>query len=211
MSRRAAERKIESLAVAQDASGLYWVVAPQGGVIVERHALAGEQIGWGRPDPLFVIAELDEVVVIADVPESDAARLQVGQHAAVLPPGQSTTPLVGRIEHVAPIVDPVRHMVSVRVRVSNDTQVLRPHAFVEVVFAPDDERRVVIPADAVLTDDRESFVFVGEVGHPLRRRDVRVGRRAGGLVEIVSGLAAGESYVAKGAGLLLNSVDLVNE
>jgi hypothetical protein len=65
-----------------------------------------------------------------------------------------------------------------------------------------------VPAEAVVTDDQQSFVFVRGDGDALQRREVILGRQRGGQVEIVRGLAPGETYVTKGALLLLNAVDL---
>jgi multidrug efflux pump subunit AcrA (membrane-fusion protein) len=96
--------------------------------------------------------------------------------------------------------------------VPNADKLLRPNAFVQVTFASDGPRRVVLPAEAVVTDDQRSFVFVRSADQPqrLERRLVTPGRRSEGQVEIVDGLAPGETYVAKGAILLLNAVDLAD-
>jgi len=65
-----------------------------------------------------------------------------------------------------------------------------------------------VPAEAVVTDDQQSFVFVRGAGDALQRREVALGRQRAGQVEIVRGLSPGETYVTKGALLLLNAVDL---
>jgi multidrug efflux pump subunit AcrA (membrane-fusion protein) len=64
----------------------------------------------------------------------------------------------------------------------------------------------------VVTDDEHSFVFVQlhEPAHGLQRREVVTGRQREGRVEIASGLLPGETYVGKGALLLLNAIDLAN-
>jgi multidrug efflux pump subunit AcrA (membrane-fusion protein) len=104
-------------------------------------------------------------------------------------------------------------MVEVRLRVANPEHMLRPNAFVQVGFAPGAAQRVVVPAEAVVTDDQQSFVFVRGVEQPgtIERREVGLGRQRGGRVEIVRGLEPGETYVTKGAILLLNAVDLASQ
>ena len=213
LARQAAELKLRSLAVAQDDSGLYWLLAPRDGVVAQRDALIGQEVGPERAEPLMVVAELDEVIVTADVPEGDVAGLQIGQPAQVLSSGGSESGISGRIEYIGEVVDPQRHMVEVRVRVANGERQLRPNAFVQVAFAPGDAQRVVVPAEAVVTDDQQSFVFVraGEHSGSLERREVALGRQRGGRVEIVRGLAPGETYVTKGAILLLNAVDMASQ
>ena len=213
LARQAAELKLRSLAVAQDDAGLYWLVAPRDGVVVQRDVLVGQEVGPDRTEPLLVVAELDEVIVTADVPEGNVAGLQIGQPAQVLPTGGGEAGIPGRIEYIGEVVDPQRRMVEVRVRVPNGERLLRPNAFVQVAFEAAESPRVVVPAEAVVTDDQQSFVFVRKPDQPraLERREVTLGRQRGGRVEIARGLAPGETYVTKGAILLLNAVDLANQ
>jgi hypothetical protein len=104
----------------------------------------------------------------------------------------------------------------VRVRVPNREHKLRPNAFAQVTFTAADpsERRVVVPAEAVVTDDQRSVIFVKRElpggTTRLERREVKVGRVRDEKAEIVSGLTDGETYVARGALLLLNALDLAS-
>ena len=213
LARAAAEAKLRSLSVATASEGLYWLTAPRAGVVVARDALAGQQVGPERSDPLLVIAELDEVIVTADVPEASVRALRVGQNAQVLEAGAASDSVTGVIESIGAVVDPQRRMVDVRVRVPNPDSALRPNAFVQVSFTPDEQSHVVVPVEAVVTDDQQSFVFVRAAGSEtaLERRKVSLGHQQGDQVEVLSGLAPGESYVTKGALLLLNAVDLASQ
>ena len=74
--------------------------------------------------------------------------------------------------------------------------------------------RVVVPAEAVVTDDQQLVrLRAARTTSPARleRRAVVPGRQRGGEVEILAGLQPGETYVAKGAILLLNAIDLARE
>jgi cobalt-zinc-cadmium efflux system membrane fusion protein len=212
LAREAAELKLKSLPGVASNDGLYWLTASRSGVVVERSVLTGQEVGPERADPLLVVAEIDEVIVTADVPEDAVTGIDVGQPATVMSAALPERALEGRVEYVGEVVDPLRRMVNVRVRVPNADKLLRPNAFVQVTFASDGPRRVVLPAEAVVTDDQRSFVFVRSADQPqrLERRLVTPGRRSEGQVEIVDGLAPGETYVAKGAILLLNAVDLAD-
>jgi cobalt-zinc-cadmium efflux system membrane fusion protein len=101
-------------------------------------------------------------------------------------------------------------MVNVRVRVPNTDHALRPNSFVQVAFTPSGQEHILADSEAVVTDDQQSFVFVRPPDRPnaLERRVVVPGRQHHGKIEILSGLHAGETYVSKGAILLLNAVDL---
>ncbi|GBD25052.1 Cobalt-zinc-cadmium resistance protein CzcB [bacterium HR30] len=211
LSRRAAELKLRSRPMQVSSDGAYWLLAPRGGVVVERDVLVGEEVGPDRAQPLLVIADLSEVVVTADVPEHRATWLHAGGRAKIRSgalPGRIWT---GEIEYVSEVVDPQRRMVNVRIRVANPDHLLRPNAFVQVVFDPGDGEVVVVPAAAVVTDDQQAYVFVMTSQEPptLKRRDVTTGRQNEHAVEILSGLEPGESYVAEGANLLANAMNLV--
>ena len=210
LAREAAELKLRSMSVAPDQQGLYWLTAPRDGVVVERAVLAGQEVGPERTDPLLVVGELDEVIVTADVPESEVADVRVGQTAAITSAAAPEHPFQGHVEYVGEVVDPVRRMVNVRIRVPNPERALRPNAFVQVSFSSEGKGHVVTAADAVVTDDDHSFVFVQSPGHPgtFERRNVVPGHRRGNQIEILSGLQPGDTYVSKGAILLLNATAL---
>ena len=103
-------------------------------------------------------------------------------------------------------------MVSVRVRAPNPDHALRPNGYAQVSFVPSGTPRVVVNAEAVVTEDQKSFVFVRSAKEPglLERREVTTGGQRDGRVEVLTGLSPGETYVSKGAILLLNAVDLAN-
>ena len=143
---------------AYGASGLYWIRAGQDGTVVERRSLIGMEVGPDRDEPLAVIAQLSEVIAIADVVDEAAlSRRAARRGGPLLATGRSFT---GRVEHVARIVDPHRRTVAARVRVPNTQGRLRPNAFARITFAPRSQHVVIIPADAVVTDDNRSVVFV---------------------------------------------------
>jgi cobalt-zinc-cadmium efflux system membrane fusion protein len=210
---KAAEGKRRSLRVgALDEGGLYWLTASRAGTVVERHALVGMEVGPDRTDPLVSIADLTEVIVVADVLESDIQSTAKGQMAQISAVALGPDGLPGKIEHVSEAVDPVRRTVSVRLRVVNPGHKLRPNAFAQVAFAPEGADRVVVPSEAVVTDDQTTVMFIktsmdgGQT--TLERRPVQLGRVRGDQSEVVSGLAAGETFVSRGALLVLNTLDL---
>ena len=212
---KAAEGKRRSLHLGRlDPGGLFWLTAPRKGTVVERAALMGMEVGPDRTEPLVQIAELDEVIVVADVLGTDTEALRAGQTAQVSEVRAGAQPTLGKIEYVADFVDPVRRTIAVRIRVPNPEHHLRPNAFVQVTFATEAAPVVQVPSEAVVTDDQKAIVFVKTGGSDkqsrLKRREVRIGRSRDGRTEILSGLAAGETFVSRGALLLLNALDIAS-
>ncbi|MBC8131629.1 MAG: efflux RND transporter periplasmic adaptor subunit, partial [Deltaproteobacteria bacterium] len=114
----------------------------------------------------------------------------------------------GKLVYVGDTVDPVRRTVAVRILISNSSHVLRPNGFVRVTFQAPGGPRVIVPSEAIVTDDQRTVVFVAVTNARLSRRQVRAGRTRDGQTEVVEGLAVGERYAAHGALLLLNAVEL---
>ena len=212
---KAAEGKRRSLHLGHlDPSGLFWLTAPRKGTVVERAALMGMEVGPDRTEPLVQVAELDEVIVVADVLGSDTEDLKSGQTAQVSEVNARATPVEGKIEYVADFVDPVRRTIAVRIRVPNPEHRLRPNAFVQVTFATHTAPAVQVPSEAVVTDDQKSIVFIKTGGSDknsrLERREVRIGRSRDGKTEILGGLSEGQTFVSRGALLLLNALDIAS-
>jgi cobalt-zinc-cadmium efflux system membrane fusion protein len=212
---KAAEGKRRSLHLGHlDPSGLFWLTAPRKGTVVERAALMGMEVGPDRTEPLVQVAELDEVIVVADVLGSDTEDLKSGQTAQVSEVNARATPVEGKIEYVADFVDPIRRTIAVRIRVPNPEHRLRPNAFVQVTFATHTAPAVQVPSEAVVTDDQKSIVFIKTGGSDknsrLERCEVRIGRSRDGKTEILGGLTEGQTFVSRGALLLLNALDIAS-
>ncbi|WNG14724.1 efflux RND transporter periplasmic adaptor subunit [Cystobacter fuscus] len=206
----AARAKRASLSVSAEGDNLFWVTAPRAGTVVDLDVVSNQEVTPDRDKPLARISDLSEVLVIADMQESDAADLREGQRAIVRTQSGAVERR-GTVERVSEVVDPRRRTVEVRVRVVNEDRVLRPNAFMEVTpEAPADVRRVRVPASAVVTDGARSVVFVAREAGRLERVAVTTGRRRDGEVELRAGLETGSRYVARGALLLENTIELAD-
>ncbi len=213
LSLAAAQGKRSSLRVGvSGAGGFFWITATRHGTVVERNVFVGMEVGPDRAVPLMAIAELDEVIVVADVLEADVQGISAGRPALIEETALGQESLPGQVEYVADAVDPVRRTVAVRVRVANPGHKLRPNAFAQVTFVPEGADRVVVPSEAVVTDGETHAMFVARARPgtrpALEKRSVEVGRVRGGRTEILSGLRVGESFVAKGAIMVLNTLEL---
>jgi membrane fusion protein, heavy metal efflux system len=203
----AAEARLRSLTVRREGETGYWVLATRSGTVVQIDATPGKQVGPDKDRPVATVADLDEVLVLADVPPKDANTLRPGLPVAIEVPGAGP-PVPGTVEIIADVMDADRQTVPVRVRAPNREMKLRPHAFVNAVFGPAAEGAVMqLPAEAVVSDGSTSVVFVEVAPGSFRRRAVTLGRQTKEKVEITGGLQPGERAVVRGALLLLNALD----
>jgi cobalt-zinc-cadmium efflux system membrane fusion protein len=205
-----ARSKLQSLKIAAGGPNLFWVTAPRRGTVVDMDAYANQEATPGRDKPLLQISDLDEVMVLADVSESDSTDVKEKSEVEIRAQG-GTVIRQGKVEHVSEVVDPERRAVEVRIRVANQDRALRPNSLVEILFAPSvGTARVKVPSSAVVTDGERSVVFVAKGSSRLERVPVTLGRQRDGEVELLAGLVPGTRYVTRGALLLLNEVDLAD-
>jgi membrane fusion protein, copper/silver efflux system len=171
------------------------VRAPVDGLVVARHFSPGLRLEPGME--CFRIANLDRVWIVADVPQDDAELVRPGATARVSFPGRPAAFTAG-VSKVPPQFDPASQTMKVRLELANPGAVLRPEMYVDVELDADRPEAVTVPAGAVLDAGVRKTVFVETGEGRFEPRDVETGWRAGGRVEIVRGLAAGERIVVSG-------------
>lgn len=198
-------QKLLALRVEMDSDSTYWLKAPHDGVIVKADVTPGVE---ARPDapPLLQMAAMDKLVVWAQVLEADLDGIDPGDTARILAPGREDRSVLARVASISRAVDPELHTVAVRLETMGPAGWLRPNGFVQVAFERPNATAIVLPTEAVVTDDLESVVFVKQPDGTLQKRPVVVGHQGEGRSEIVRGIKPGDTVVAKGAILLLNEV-----
>ncbi len=196
------EAEIDALEKAPVGRGEALVTAPIAGTVTQRQVGVGQYIqsaAGGAATPQFVIGDLSTVWLLANVREGDAPALRVGQPVEV-----SVLALPGRIFRaklawVAPAVDPVTHRLPVRVAVPNPDGVLKPQMFASFTIATGAAVQApAVPEGAVMYDGEVVRVFVVAPDGSISGREIKIGRSQGGLVEVLSGLKAGERVIASG-------------
>jgi membrane fusion protein, multidrug efflux system len=172
--------------------------APFAGIIQTRSVQTGQYVQPGAL--LTTLVRRDPLLLRFRVPEQDAARLKIGI-AARFTVRNVEKEYAARITSVAESADELSRMIAVTAEIDDPNKAqLRPGSFAEVVVpigasvvAP------VIPQTAVRPSERGFLAFVVEDGKAVERVLTLGLRTAGGLVEVRSGLAAGESLVVRGA------------
>ena len=180
------------------------VRSPISGVITEKHAIVGELSDPSKS--LYTVADLSSVWVMVDINEKDLAKIHKGQVATVMVGAFSDLKLKGRVTYIADLVNEASRTVKARVEVANPGRRLKPEMFatIELALAADAPPTLAVPEEAVLELDGRKIMFVAESGTEFEARPVELGRAAGGLLEITSGLKEGERYAVKG-GFILKS------
>lgn len=151
--------------------------------------------------PSTVITTLDDSDTIKlefDVPETMLSLLEVGLAVDARSAAWPDRGFRGRVEAIDTRVDPVSRTVTVRARVPNDEQLLRPGMFLTATLMREDVTAVMIPEQALVPEQSRQYVWVVAADERVEKREVRTGRRRPGEVAIAEGLREGERVVVEG-------------
>ena len=170
--------------------------APASGYVVSRNAFPSQKV---TPETeLYAITDLSHVWVMADVFESDAANVRVGQSALVTLPYEGGRRFAAHVTYILPTVDPATRTLKVRLEASNPSLQLKPDMFVDVEFQVSFGRRLTVPAEAVLDAGVRKTVFVDQGSGHLEPRQVETGEHVGDRIQILGGLKGGDRIVTSG-------------
>jgi len=170
------------------------IMAPRSGVVLERMAVEGMMAKAG--EPLFRIADISTIWVLAEVPEGALMDIAHGADVRISFQGLAGAPMTGRIDTIYPELDMMTRTGKLRIELPNPDGRLRPNMFADVEIMLDQTPVVQVPEGAVIdTGDRQVVILDLGDGR-FRPEPVTVGRRGGGMIEIVSGVAAGDIVVS---------------
>ena len=176
------------------------VNAPIGGTVIQRKVGLGQYINVGATDPVFTVGSLDTVWLIANVRESDAPRMKVGQPVEVSVLAYPKRVFNAKLTYVAPALDPTTRRLPVRAEIANPGRELLPEMFATFRIISGDARMgAAVPADAVIYEGAQARVWVARPDQKaVVSRSIEVGDTVNGLVEVRKGLQVGETVVASG-------------
>jgi RND family efflux transporter MFP subunit len=192
-----------SLRVVQDALSYAYIKSPISGIVAERKAEPGQQLGAGAP--VIRVVNPSTVYFQATLAETQIAQIRVGQTVSVAVdalPGQKFS---GRVSRVLPVASSARSF-TVRVDIPSDRR-MRPQMFARgSILIDTHQNATLVPKDAVLFDavTGKSRVFVTDSGGKAKERAVQVGFSNPSAVEVLGGVKPGEKVIVAGQTALQN-------
>jgi cobalt-zinc-cadmium efflux system membrane fusion protein len=187
-------RQVES---SRRLSADYPIVSPKSGTVLKREINIGQVV---QPaDPAFTIADLSTVWIVANVPEQEAGLLETGMQVTVRVPAAGSQDMPGRLSFVSPIVNPETRTVEVRMDLANPQGTLKPDELASMTFTGQSERRLTVPAAAVVRENNRDYVFAESAPGRYRLREVSLGEEDRDRRVVLGGLEGGEKIVTDGA------------
>jgi len=194
------DSQIDQLANADHFEPATSIVAPIRGVVVDRQIGPGQYAQSGAATPVYTIADLSSVWLIANVREADAARMHRGQSVDVGVLAYPNRAFSARVVYVAPTIDPNTHRLTVRAVIDNADGALKPEMFATFVITTSAaDQSPAVPEGAVVYEGDTAHVWVLQTDSSLIVRPIRAGRTNDGFVEVLEGLKSGERVVTSGS------------
>lgn len=173
------------------------LTATTAGIVVERSVTQGQVVT--PSDPMFTIADLSHLWVVAEVPEQQAAGARIGQDVAIEIPALGGEQVGGRLVYISDTVNPQTRTVLVRTSVENKQRRLKPAMLATMLIATEAVPRLAVPATAVVRENNQDYVFVQTKPGQFKLTEVRLAPEVGGLRPILSGVRLGDPVVIDGA------------
>jgi membrane fusion protein (multidrug efflux system) len=176
------------------------VRAPFAGVVGQRFVSLGDYVNTSSR--LVSLQTINPQRASFQVPERYARSLQRGQRVTFRVGAITGRDFVGEVDFVDPVVQQPGRTILIKARVPNPQRLLQPGMFIEAHLVTGlRPNAVVVPEDAIVPLQGANYVWVVEEGKA-NRRQVGLGVRTPGFVEIASGVSVGEQVVVAGLEVL---------
>lgn len=175
-------------------NAVYELKAPLSGYVIERNITGNSEVRQDNNNPLFAVADLSSVWIIANVYESDIDKIRTGDSVQVTTLADPNTSYSGKIDKIYNVLDPANRTMKVRISMSNPNNELKPEMFVTVkVNVQPSAKMFTIPSQAIVLDNSKNYVVVKQ-GANLKIKEVQLIKRVDAKAYI-QGLSEGDEVV----------------
>jgi RND family efflux transporter MFP subunit len=201
-----AKTQVESLqkqiAILQKQAALMTVTAPSSGVADQVNVRVGEMfVGTTQAGPQIRIVNTSDMKIIASVPENYISRVAVGSKLEIVLPEQNDRTLTATVNVVQKMIDPNTRAFNIEAKIPADAK-LKPNQIAQIRILDYKANDVIaIPLNTVQSEEKGKYVYVMEKSGDkmvARKKTITAGESYGDLIEIKSGLSAGEQLVTEG-------------
>lgn len=188
----------------------YTLKSPISGYVVEKNNSISDKMAYheGETGPFFTIADLSDVQIIANVYESDIAKVKLGYPVKVTLIAYPDKVFIGKIDKVSNVLDPQTRTMSVRINLTNPNNLLKPEMFAQVTIDFTQNKKMVsIPSEAVIFDKNKNFVVVYKDAKNIQAREVQIAQTTNDKSFVFSGLQNGEKVMLKNQLMIYNALN----
>jgi Cu(I)/Ag(I) efflux system membrane fusion protein len=190
------EAQLHRLQIDGKATRTLTLYSPENGFVLEKTAVQGMRFMPG--EPLFKIADLSTIWLLADLFEQDLALVHVGQTVNISVDAYPGKALTGKVAYIYPTVTPETRTAKVRVELANPGGILRPDMFANLQLMSGHNGKVLAVSDSAVIDSGTRQIVLVQLAEGLfEPREIKVGMRSDGYTEVLEGLGEGENVVVR--------------
>src|SRR5262245_673277 len=184
------------------------IASPVSGFVGKRALDPG---AWVTPNSSFIsVVDIGVVRLVANIVEKDLGRINSGMKADVIVDAYPGEHFVGRIAHVAPVLDPATRTAQIEVEIDNGSFRLKPGMYAKVSFVIEHKEKVlVVPANSVIDSQGKKGVYVPGEGDVAKFQPVTIGMMDPSQIEITDGVTEGMRVISTGAAALRDGDKIV--
>jgi membrane fusion protein, heavy metal efflux system len=177
---------------------IYPIKSPVSGVIVQKNIALSMELRTEDISPVFIVGNLDEVWVMANIYESDITKIKEGYDAEITTISYPDKIFKGKIDKIFNLMDAESKVVKARVTLKNENFELKPEMFANVhVTYKEPVQKLAVPSGALIFDKSRYFVMVYKADDNIETREVTVYKDTGTTAYINTGLNAGDKVMTK--------------
>lgn len=192
------EKEISAIGKEHTINSTVAIYSPISGTVIERHLTLGEVVEPVKP--LFTVADLSNLWVIADIPETDISKIEKGQTVAIAVSAYPEKVFSGKLGYISEVIAAETRSVKVRAEVENPKGMLKPEMFATVKISISEREKVLaVPESALQREGDKTIVFIEQSYGKFEKRIIEIGPRFDGHRRVISGVKEGDKIVVKGA------------
>lgn len=178
-------------------NGIFSIKAPMSGYIVEKRVAAGSTISTDS-EPLFVIADLSTVWVVANVYAGDLAFVKEGMDVKISTLSYKDEIFEGKINNISQVFDSDEKVLKARIKMNNAELKLKPEMSTVIKLKDRTLHKTLsIPSNALIFDNNKYFVVVEDTSAQYSVREVKVQGHNADITYVSSGVNEGEKVVVE--------------
>ena len=187
---------------------IYEVKAPISGFVIQKNINQDMLLRSDKSDNIFDIAQIDEVWAIANVNESDISQVKLGINAEITTLSYPDKKFYGKVDKIYNIIDPETKAMKARVKLSNDSFLLKPdmRATIKLSYIEDKEL-VAVPSSSIIFDNSKNYVMIFKDRNNIETRHVTVFRVVGETTYLTNGLEVGEKILTTNQLLIYDALN----
>jgi RND family efflux transporter MFP subunit len=160
----------------------------------------GELVAAGNP--AFVVIDVSSVTAETSVDEGMVQKVHPGERVQVSAESAGAAPLPGIVDTVSPAADPRTQGYTVKIRLTNPGDILRPGMLARVSFPVESRKSALaVPNQALVTDNGGQYLYVVEAG-VVKKVAVRTGVSDDVMTEVTGGIVEGALVITEGQSFL---------